>query len=71
MTSNIEEFARKRNVADPEREIWEAEDCAVYWGIHPDTVRAQAKKGLIPAFKIGDKWRFKSAKMRAFEGSSK
>lgn len=26
---------------DPERENWEAEDVAVYWNVHPDTVRAQ------------------------------
>lgn len=68
MASNIEEMRPARKLADPDRENWDIEDVAAYFDIHRDTVRSEARKGGIPAFKVGDKWRFKSAKIRAFEG---
>jgi excisionase family DNA binding protein len=39
--------------------IMTAEEVAKFLGIHRETVYLYAKKGKIPAFKIGYNWRFK------------
>lgn len=54
-----------RKLADPERENWSASDVAAYFEVSEDTVISEAKKGSLPAFKLGHQWRFKSAKTRA------
>lgn len=59
-------FAR-RTLASFDREIWSARDLAAYVDVHEDAVVSEAKKGTLPAYKLGHQWRFKSA-IRAFEG---
>lgn len=54
-----------RKLADPERENWSAADVAAYFEVSEDTVVSEAKKGSLPAFKLGHQWRFKSARIRA------
>jgi len=33
-------------------------EVASYLNVHPDTIRRHVKRGEIPAFKIGNTWRF-------------
>jgi excisionase family DNA binding protein len=40
-------------------EVMNIEQCARYLGITPDTLYKYAKDGTIPAFKLGNRWRFK------------
>jgi excisionase family DNA binding protein len=40
-------------------EVMNIEQCARYLGITPDTLYNYAKDGTIPAFKLGNRWRFK------------
>ena len=42
-----------------EREVMDVRQAAKYLGIAPDTLYLYAKTGFIPAFKLGNRWRFK------------
>ncbi len=42
-----------------EKEVLTLREVAEYLGVHASTVYKYAKKGRIPAFKIGSDWRFK------------
>ena len=41
------------------REVMDICQCAAYLGICPDTLYTYAQDGFIPAFKLGNRWRFK------------
>jgi excisionase family DNA binding protein len=41
--------------------LWTVEDVAQYLKLEPDTVRAMARTGKLPAIKIGKVWRFKKS----------
>jgi len=41
------------------REIMDIRQAADYLGISPDSLYKYASEGLIPAFKLGNRWRFK------------
>ncbi len=41
------------------REVMDIRDAAEYLGISPDTLYKYASEGFIPAFKLGNRWRFK------------
>jgi excisionase family DNA binding protein len=43
----------------PPPEVMDIYECARYLGITPDTLYKYAKDGTIPAFKMGNRWRFK------------
>jgi excisionase family DNA binding protein len=40
-------------------EVMDIQTCAAYLGISNDTLYRYAIKGLVPAFKLGNRWRFK------------
>ncbi len=42
----------------PEKEVLNTEEAAEFLGFSPFTIREYAKKGIIPARKIGKEWRF-------------
>ncbi len=42
-------------LADP---LWTVEDVADYLKLQPETIRNMARKGELPAIKIGKVWRF-------------
>jgi excisionase family DNA binding protein len=48
------------HVSPPESEhLWTVEEVAEYLRVQPETVRAKARKGEFPAYKIGKRiWRF-------------
>ena len=47
------------NAASQFREVMDIQQCAEYLGISPDTLYKYAASGLVPAFKVGNRWRFK------------
>jgi excisionase family DNA binding protein len=49
--------AEKASSPDTEP-LWTVEDVASYLRLKPDTVRAMARRGELPAVKIGKVWRF-------------
>jgi excisionase family DNA binding protein len=44
-----------------EKEVLDAKAAAVFLGLHPDDLRRYARKGLIPARKLGKRWLFHKA----------
>ena len=50
----------KTSVARSEiREVMDIRQASDYLGISPDTLYKYASEGFIPAFKLGNRWRFK------------
>ena len=47
------------NIAVPE--IMNIHDLSRYLGISPDTAYMYASEGTLPAFKLGNRWRFKKS----------
>ena len=49
---------RSSEISAP-REVMDIRQCAAYLGISPDTLYKYASEGFVPAFKLGNRWRFK------------
>ncbi len=45
------------------REVMDIRQCAEYLGISTDTLYKYATEKFIPAFKLGNRWRFKKTKV--------
>ena len=45
------------------REVMDIRECALYLGIATDTLYKYASTGLIPSFKLGNRWKFKKSKV--------
>jgi excisionase family DNA binding protein len=45
------------------REVMDIRQAADYLGISPDTLYKYASEAFIPAFKLGNRWRFKKSRM--------
>jgi len=41
--------------------LWTVEDVAGYLQLQPDTIRSMARRGELPAIKIGKVWRFQKS----------
>ena len=48
------------------REVMDIRQAADYLGISPDTLYKYASEGFIPAFKLGNRWRFKRSLMESW-----
>ena len=48
------------------KEVMDIRECAEYLGISPDTLYRYAMEGFIPAFKLGNRWRFKKSVIDAW-----
>lgn len=57
----------------PESEhLWTVEEVAEYLRVQPETVRVKARKGELPAYKVGKRiWRFDFKEISAFLKLSK
>jgi len=52
--------AVRSNLLVPEvREVMDIRQASDYLGISPDTLYKYASEGFVPAFKLGNRWRFK------------
>lgn len=57
-------LAEKRNLLVPEiREVMDIRQASDYLGISPDTLYKYASEGFMPAFKLGNRWRFKRSRL--------
>lgn len=60
----FKEAAMKTRTASSElREVMDIRQASEYLGISPDTLYKYASEGTIPAFKLGNRWRFKRSRM--------
>ena len=58
--------ASNRSVPVAFEQLWTAEEVAEYLRLEPETVRVKARKGEIPAIKVGKRiWRFDIKEMVA------
>ncbi len=48
------------------REVMDIRQASDYLGISPDTLYKYASEGLVPAFKLGNRWRFKKSAIDAW-----
>ena len=52
---NITEVSSPQKFSDP---LWTVEDVADFLKLQPETIRSMARRGELPALKIGKVWRF-------------
>ncbi|MFZ0393719.1 MAG: helix-turn-helix domain-containing protein [Terracidiphilus sp.] len=56
--------AARSNLLVPEvREVMDIRQASNYLGISPDTLYKYASEGFVPAFKLGNRWRFKRSRL--------
>jgi excisionase family DNA binding protein len=56
--------ALRSNLLVPEiREVMDIRQASDYLGISPDTLYKYASEGFVPAFKLGNRWRFKRTRL--------
>lgn len=42
-------------------QIWDCQQAARFLRIHPVTVKRLARRGRLPGFRVGNRWRFRSS----------
>jgi excisionase family DNA binding protein len=56
--------AARSNLLVPEvREVMDIRQASDYLGISPDTLYKYASENFVPAFKLGNRWRFKRSRL--------
>ena len=56
--------ATRSNLLQTElREVMDIRQASDYLGISPDTLYKYASEGFVPAFKLGNRWRFKRSRL--------
>jgi excisionase family DNA binding protein len=56
--------AARSNLLVPEiREVMDIRQASDYLGISPDTLYKYSSEGFVPAFKLGNRWRFKRSRL--------
>jgi excisionase family DNA binding protein len=53
----------KENIMADSREVMNIRQAAQYLGVSPDTLYKYVNEQQIPAFKLGNRWRFKKSKL--------
>lgn len=53
-------------VNDDGREVLDVIQAAAYLGVSTDTLYGYAARGFVPAFKLGNRWRFKRSRLDAW-----
>jgi excisionase family DNA binding protein len=53
----------KAQAATEQREVMDIRQAADYLGISADTLYKYASEGFVPAFKLGNRWRFKRSRL--------
>jgi excisionase family DNA binding protein len=61
---NMRNAAARSNLLVPEvREVMDIRQASDYLGVSPDTLYKYASDGFVPAFKLGNRWRFKRSRL--------
>jgi excisionase family DNA binding protein len=55
---SIQDISQTNTSIDP---LWTVEDVAAYLKLQPETIRSMARRGELPALKIGKVWRFQKS----------
>jgi excisionase family DNA binding protein len=50
--------------------VWNCHEAARFLCIHPATVKRLAREGKLPAFRIGNRWRFRPSELDAWARST-
>ncbi len=53
--TDTRDFQRSSSANDS---LWTVEDVAIYLKLQPETIRSMARRGELPALKLGKAWRF-------------
>jgi excisionase family DNA binding protein len=62
--ATVRNAAARSNLLVPEvREVLDIRQASDYLGISPDTLYKYASEGFVPAFKLGNRWRFKRSRL--------
>lgn len=48
------------NLSEP---VWNCDEAARFLRIHPVTAKRFAREGILPAFRIGNRWRFRPSEL--------
>lgn len=64
---DLESSSTSNNGFEP---ILTSEQAAAYLKIHPKTLQRMARQGRIPAYRIGDLWRFRASELEAWLAST-
>jgi excisionase family DNA binding protein len=60
----VRNAAARSNLLVPEvREVMDIRQASDYLGISADTLYKYASEGFVPAFKLGNRWRFKRSRL--------
>jgi len=60
----VRNTAARSNLLVPEvREVMDIRQASDYLGISADTLYKYASEGFVPAFKLGNRWRFKRSRL--------
>jgi excisionase family DNA binding protein len=54
---------RTGSTKDENREVMDIRQASDYLGVSPDTLYKYASEGFVPAFKLGNRWRFKRSRL--------
>ena len=54
---------KAQTVGQEQREVMDIRQAADYLGISADTLYKYASEGFVPAFKLGNRWRFKRSRL--------
>jgi excisionase family DNA binding protein len=62
--ANMRSNTMRSNLLVPEvREVMDIRQASDYLGISSDTLYKYASEGFVPAFKLGNRWRFKRSRL--------
>jgi excisionase family DNA binding protein len=66
LSSGIERFPMAGMAQTAAREVMDIRQASDYLGISGDTLYRYASEGFVPAFKLGNRWRFKKSLLDAW-----
>lgn len=59
--------ATLKNYSEP---VWDCHDASRFLRLHAATVKRMAREGKLPAFRIGNRWRFRPSELDAWARSA-
>ena len=68
--TNVRNLEFSSGPSDGFEPILTSEQAAAYLKIHPKTLQRMARQGRIPAYRIGDLWRFRASQLEAWLAST-
>ena len=60
---SIQNSREPESLADTFERVLNTDEAAALLQIHPKTLQRMARQGIVPAFRIGDLWRFRASSL--------